>query len=161
MVQLVNQIAREIATEHHGHVPDVFMIDARVRAYLEKNPDAIDLDKMALHMRRMWDRLQHDAVNRSPTVFVPGAFITLPKRERVQMKSMLVTDLAAWHALEAQARENFLASMDRKAAYRNQRLTEFSASPDCRVLGDIEARFHGCVASEHDDDVPLDEEDAE
>jgi hypothetical protein len=130
-----------------------------VRAYLAQNPDAIDLDKMALHMRRMWDRLQHEAINRSPGIFVPGAFVTLPKRTRVQMKLMLVPDLVAWGALDAQARENFLAAMDRKAIYRDQRLTEFSANPDCLNLGDIELKLHGYVPSAADDEVPIEDEE--
>lgn len=160
VLQRVNTVARAIAEENDGRVPDVFSIDVRLRQLYENNPELILLDKIARDDRRFWERANNNAVLRNPAgIWVPGAFISVGKRARVVMVKMKMLDLFAWAQKDAEAEEGFMAGQRRKAAYRAERIAEWRDNPDCSYLADLETKLHGYSPSEDDETGHFDDED--
>lgn len=146
MIYLINNIARGIADENDGKIPDVFSIEVRLKQELLKHPERIDLDKYVKDCRKRWEKLNHEILipnGMTGVRFVPGAFLTVGKRARVIMKKATVADVVAWQQVDDDARENFLRTIGMRQEYRNERLREFAANRDCKYLGDIEAKLHG------------------
>lgn len=154
MTFLVNNIAREIAGENDGKIPDIFTIEARLKAALLKNPERLDLDRYVKSCRKEWAKLNHEVLipdGLTGVRFVPGAFLTVGKRALVIMKKAEVADMVAWQQVDDDAEANFLKTVRSRSDYRNARLREFAANRDCRYLGDIETKLHGYVETQDDE----------
>lgn len=153
----VQRIANEISKENGGKVPDVFFIDA---SEMEEHPDLLDLDKFVRDMRKHWERANNIAINKKEggNLFVPGAYVTLGKRMRGQMKNLdPITDAAAWMQQDDEARRNFTTTMDRRQRYQLQIIEEANRHRDCKTLGDLEMKLRGWVPSPFDETIFPDE----
>ena len=153
----VNSIARDIANENGGRVPDIFQIQARIKHGLETDPNRIDLDKLSAAIFKQWDKANHEAIGGlEGKIFVPGAFVAVVRRERVIMRQMrLPADIALWGETERKARESFETVMDRRASYRQERLRASAAHRDCNYLGELEQRCFGFEPKADDDEAHL------
>jgi hypothetical protein len=83
VLQWVNNAARSIATDNDGRIADVFLLDAKLRAALDNNPELLDKDKYVRDCRKFWERSNHVVLTQHPSglvQYVPGAFITLGGR---------------------------------------------------------------------------------
>lgn len=151
---LTNNIAREIAGENDGKIPDVFSIEARLKATFEKNPALLNLDRYVKSLRKEWEKLNHEVLipdGLTGVRFIPGAFLVVGKRARVMMKKAGVADIVAWQQVDDDAEQNFLSTIRMRSEYRNRTLRELAANRDCQTIGDIEAKLHGYVETPDDE----------
>jgi hypothetical protein len=161
----VQQIANDLADEHGGKIPDVSLLDIRIKQRLDEEPDLIDRDRYSLDCRKFWERANNQVISAKagPNLFVPGAYVTLGKRAKGRMRSLNpVTDVAAWLDKDSDSKANFNRTIDRRIGYCQQILAEASVHPDCRTLGELESKLRGYVPSPLDDtifdeDVDIDE----
>jgi hypothetical protein len=155
LVFLCNNIAAEIAKENHGHY-DPYIFDAKLFLQMQARPELVDLSQLVRSCRKYFERLNHQALTRSEGgVFVPGAYVTVAKRDRVLMREMKLADLIGWAEIDRMAEQNFMKGQDRKRAYREERVREAGENPDCVRLGDLEAKLHGYVRAPDDDTAHL------
>jgi len=160
LLQWVQNAANALANENHGKVPDIFLIDARLRRDLDANPDMLDRDKFVRDVRRHWERasnkLLSDRAKAGGTLFVPGAYVALGKRVRGRMTDLdPITDGAAWMQQDQEAVKGFMETMNKRRAYQLQIIDEGNRHRECNTLGELETKLRGFVPSSSDA-VPFD-----
>lgn len=158
ILQLVQQVANEIAAENHGKVPNVFLMDIRLKEAFATHPDLVNLDMLARHCRHFWERANNKIISAGANIFVPGAYVTLGKGIRGRMDSLdPIAEVTLWMNKDTEITENFLKTMGRRRAYQLERIAEGTLHPDCKSLGALEGKLHG-YAPKPDDDMPFSEE---
>jgi hypothetical protein len=152
----VQRIANEISADHAGKVPDVFHIDARIKAELMKDPNLLDLDKAARFIRKFWERANNETINRKlgGSLFVPGAYVPVGKRIKGQMKNLdPIADLAAWLQKDKEAQDNFNNTINWRQERKLKIIDEASRHRDCKTWGDLESKLRGWAPSPADEQI--------
>lgn len=154
VLQWVQFNANVIAKSNAGKIPDIFLLDAKLRQELDQHPEILDLDRYVRDCRKFWERQNNRVLGRdTATLFIPGAYVALGKRMRARMVQLkLPADIVLWLEKDAQIREDFNNRMDVRHDYQLQRIADAAANPDCKELGDLEMKKYGFVPKPTDDD---------
>jgi len=74
------------------------------------------------------------------------------KRHYVKMSKLTLADLLAWAQADRDNMNRMTDAFVRREKYREARIKDMAAHPECPYLGDIETLLYGYTPSSADDD---------
>lgn len=155
ILQLVNNVAQEIANEHGGKIPDVFLIDAKLKQRFLADPELLDIDRHVSQCRKYFFAQTNARLNASMrmtgSLFVPGFLVPLGKRQTARMRDMdPITDTAAWLQITRAAQDQFNQTMDARVEKQLRLIEEGNTNRDCNTWGELESKLRGYRPSPED-----------
>jgi hypothetical protein len=117
----------------------------RVKEALETRPDVVDLGFVANRAVKVFHAQSNATLNKAKGLYLAPLFVTVENGVSVRMRDMTELHLTAWDALDTTIKERFIATMDRKASYRQQWRRDFNLHPELSFLGDIQREIYHYV----------------